>query len=72
MVVVVLGLLASIVSGKYDGVREKAYIATVISDVKTVFYAFPAGSPRACRKGGKRSEVERDSHVGRTFEESPW
>lgn len=39
IVVLVLGVLASIAIGKYDGVREKAYIATVLSDLKNISYA---------------------------------
>ena len=39
IVATTLGILASIALARFDGVREKAYVATVKSDLKNIAYA---------------------------------
>ena len=39
VVATTLGILASIALARFDGVREKAYIATIQSDLKNIAYA---------------------------------
>ncbi len=39
VVVTVLGILASISIAKYNGAKEKAYIATILSDLRNISYA---------------------------------